>query len=102
MTTQIAIGKTKAKKTARAMRIWIEGAKPAKAGFIPNATYTVDLSGQTVTLKLDPNGPRKVTGANRDGKPRPIIDLHCQQIASAFSDGQALTVTYDMGIITIA
>ena len=67
--------KTTAKQTARAVRIWIEGAKPAASGFTPDASFSITHGDGFISLTLDPNGSRRVTKATRNGKARPIIDL---------------------------
>ena len=91
--------KTTAKKTSRAVRIWIEGAKPASSGFTPDATYSITYGDGFITLTLDPNGSRRVTKATRNGKARPIIDLHSAEVAAVFSGGTSIEVAYLDGSI---
>ena len=91
--------KTTAKQTARAVRIWIEGAKPASSGFTPDATYSMYLRDGFITLTLDPNGSRRVTKATRNGKARPIIDLHSAEVAAVFAGGTSIEVAYLDGSI---
>ena len=99
--------KTTAKQTARAVRIWIEGAKPASSGFTPDATYSITygvgrktyLRDGFITLTLDPNGSRRVTKATRNGKARPIIDLHSAEVAAVFAGGTSIEVAYLDGSI---
>jgi hypothetical protein len=43
----VATGTTKVKKTARSWRIWIEGNKLLKAGFVPEARYSVHSQVET-------------------------------------------------------
>ena len=94
---------TTAKETKRAMRVWIEGQKLNQAGFVPEARYTADYLSvaQTITLTLDPNGSRAVTKSNRNGKARPIIDLHSSEVSEVFSAGDRLRVTFKAGEIKI-
>jgi len=91
--------KTTAKTTARAVRIWVEGAKPASSGFTPDATYSITYGDGFITLTLDPNGSRRVTKATRNGKARPIIDLHSAEVAAVFSGGTSIEVAYLDGSI---
>ena len=91
--------KTTAKQTARAVRIWVEGAKPASSGFTPDATYSITYGDGFITLTLDPNGSRRVTKATRNGKARPIIDLHSAEVAAVFSGGTSIEVAYLDGSI---
>ena len=91
--------KTTAKKTSRAVRIWIEGAKPAAAGFTPDASFNITHGDGFITLNLDPNGSRRVTKATRNGKARPIIDLHSAEVAAVFAGGTPIEVAYLDGSI---
>ena len=101
-TTKIVVarGTTKVKKTARSFRIWIEGNKLLQAGFEPDVRFSVDLDFATeghparIFLKLDASGDRRVTKASRNGKARPIIDLHQALIGELFNEGTELEVFY--------
>ena len=96
----IATATTTAKATARAVRIWIEGAKLNSAGFTPDTPYKVlfeatpFLRDTTITLVVDANGDRRVTKATRNGKARPIIDLHSRDVAEVFPAGTKVRVEY--------
>jgi hypothetical protein len=105
----VATGTTKVKKTARSWRIWIEGNKLLKAGFVPEARYSVHSQVETddyparICLKLDANGDRKVTKASRNGKARPIIDLHERLIVEIFPAVPVVEVAYlSTGFILIS
>ena len=76
----IAEATTKAKATSRSVRVWIEGNKLIKAGFLPDTPY-------------------QITKATRNGKRRPIIDLHDSKIAAAFPAGTEVVVRYYDGVI---
>jgi len=91
--------KTTAKKTARAVRLWVEGAKPAASGFTPDASFSITHGDGFIALTLDPNGSRRVTKATRNGKARPIIDLHSAEVAAVFSGGTSIEVAYLDGSI---
>tara|TARA_R100000908_G_C3650443_1_gene82451 strand:- start:182 stop:529 length:348 start_codon:yes stop_codon:yes gene_type:complete len=103
----IATSTTTAKATARAVRLWIEGAKLTAAGFNPDTTYklwerniTSQLWERNITsqrriiLIVSNNGERRVTKAMRNGKPRPIIDLHSKEVAEIFPAGTKVRVEY--------
>ena len=103
----VATGTTKVKKTARSWRIWIEGNKLLKAGFLPDARYSVNFQRENpnydtdgyyrparILLTLNINGDRTVTKASRNGKDRPIIDLHQHVIGELFTAGTELQVEY--------
>jgi len=103
----VATGTTKVKKTARSFRIWIEGNKLLEAGFSPDVQFSVrfqqeknnfDTHGRyypaRICLALDSEGDRRVTKASRNGKARPIIDLHQALIGELFAEGTELEVSY--------
>ena len=98
----IATSTTTAKATARAVRLWIEGAKLNSAGFTPDTAYYVfsQLLDGALVLMIDTDGDRRVTKAMRNGKPRPIIDLHSKDIAAVFPAGTKVQVRYEDGAIT--
>ena len=92
----IATATTTAKATARAVRIWIEGAKLTAAGFEPDTAYVINsrLRADALVLMVDANGDRRVTKATRNGKARPIIDLHSKDVAAMFPAGTKVRVEY--------
>ena len=90
----IATSTTTAKATARAVRLWIEGAKLTEAGFTPDTAYNVMVRDTTITLLVSDMGERRVTKAMRNGKPRPIIDLHSKEVAETFPAGTKVRVEY--------
>ena len=104
----IATSTTTAKATARAVRLWIEGAKLTAAGFNPDTRYRVfeqahavagssrciPSSDRRITLTVSVLGERSVTKAMRNGKPRPIIDLHSKEVAEIFPAGTKVRVEY--------
>ena len=97
----IATSTTTAKATARAVRLWIEGAKLTAAGFTPDTAYYVfsQLRDGALVLMIDTDGDRRVTKAMRNGKPRPIIDLHSKDVAAVFPAGTKVHVRYQRDMI---
>ena len=97
----IATSTTTAKATARAVRLWIEGAKLNSAGFTPDTAYYVfsQLRDGALVLMIDTDGDRRVTKATRKGKPRPIIDLHSKDVAAVFPAGTKVHVRYQRDMI---
>ena len=95
----IATATTTAKATARAVRIWIEGAKLTAAGFNPDTAYNVMVRDTTITLLVSDIGERRVTKATRNGKARPIIDLHSKEVAAVFPAGTKVHVRYQRDMI---
>ena len=97
----IATATTTAKATARAVRIWIEGAKLTAAGFTPDTAYVINSRqrADALVLMVDANGDRRVTKATRKGKARPIIDLHSKDVAAMFPAGTKVHVRYQRDMI---
>lgn len=94
---------TSCKERARGLRIWIEGQKLSACGFTPDAAYKLRYAreAKSITLILDPEGPRRVTKATRNGKARPIIDLTGKALGEVFTPGEKLRVTFTNGQILI-
>ena len=103
--TGAPVGKssTKAKKTARAMRVWLENKSLLEAaGFHAGAKYNVRYGQHGyMVLSLDADGNGTVSSCKRGDVVRPIIDLHSAKVASTFNDGDLLTVVYSKGHIDV-
>ena len=118
------IGYTKLKQTSRAFRIWIEGNKLVRSGFDTNQEfrayyfpYFISLISSNYLLKgyrsyEKINKPflkntihianLQVSGAKRNGKHRPIIDLHNQRVGEVFKPNQLIKIVYEKDQILIA
>lgn len=94
---------TTVKQTKRALRIWIEGRKLIDCGFLPLTRYNLayNIAVKELVLQVANTGSRQVTGSNRDGKPRPIIDLHSKELEQLFQAGDRVEVVFEHGVITI-
>tara|TARA_R110002110_G_scaffold158876_1_gene356463 strand:+ start:106 stop:453 length:348 start_codon:yes stop_codon:yes gene_type:complete len=76
------------------LRLWIEGARLFKAGFNSGDKFAMEFvkmdefdHGTTIITK-DVGGSRTVSGKPRkNGKPRPIIDVHNGAFATLFPSG---------------
>lgn len=82
-------------------RLWIEGAKLSAAGFVRGAAYSYDISGDTVTLRLDEAGSRKVCGRKRNGRDYPVIDLQLKDLEENFDPGTRVCVVFTENEISI-
>ena len=58
-----------------APRLWLEGRRPANAGFLPGARYSVEIRREkkAVVLRVVTDGHRVVAGKTRNGKEVPIM-----------------------------
>ena len=88
------------KRTAKGMRIWLEGKRPALAGFNRYAGYNRTITDDSVILTLSNTGSHNVAGRTRNGKDLPIIDIMQQQIG-AFNADDKLKAVYSNGMITV-
>jgi len=81
-------------------RIWIDGPRLTRAGFIPGARYwsPVSLGKMTLTLTEGEGTARKVSG-RPTGKP--IIDISGQDVHDAFPTCAAVDVEFKAGLISI-
>src|SRR3546814_4438112 len=58
-------------------RIWLEGRRLERAGFVPAARYEISLdeTTRTITLSLAANGERMVSRKVRGDTELPVIDI---------------------------
>lgn len=93
---------TTAKATKRGIRVWLENkSKLESAGFHAGAMYDITTAHNSIALKVNANGACRVSSCKRGDAVRPIIDLHSKALEQVFTAGQALTVYYVNGAITI-
>ncbi|WP_210467338.1 DNA cytosine methyltransferase [Vibrio crassostreae] len=79
-------------------RLWMEGAKLQRNGFIPGASFSVAKNDveKSITLIIDPNGKFSVAERNKNNpdKPsKPIIDLKRQGVLGSFKEEQLVRAT---------
>lgn len=95
----LATGKASIKPTARGVRLWIEGAKLAKAGFARYDHYERSVSPDAIVYRrVEHNAKLAVAGRERNGKALPIIDYSAPSI-DGYPVGTALTVEYRHGLV---
>ena len=82
-------------------RIWLEGARLAKAGFNWNVQYSTHFDNLSIKLVIDAEGDRKVAGRMRNNKEIPILDL-CSAGITKFAKGyESVQVIVSNGVIVI-
>ena len=81
--------------TSRGGRLWIEGDRLTSVGFTKGSHYLRTDGSGCITLILDAEGKRKVSG-----KAKPIIDISAKSL-DGFAIGQECLVEYRLGSITI-
>ncbi|QAY80369.1 DNA cytosine methyltransferase [Sphingosinicella sp. BN140058] len=84
-------------------RIWLEGRKLARAGFVPAARYqlSVDHDSRTVELRLAANGERLVSRKARGEEELPVIDLANGQVLQSFEGLETVKVRFENGAVII-
>jgi len=80
-----------------ASRVWIEGTRLVRAGFVVAARYTLVEVDGTLVLTLAETGARKVSGKGE----KPIIDITGDTIRRVFVGRPTVTVDYTDGRIVI-
>jgi DNA (cytosine-5)-methyltransferase 1 len=76
-------------------RVWLQGKRPLKGGFLPGLLYCVkkDASKQMLTLELAENGDHVVCKkTNKDGTEIPIIDINSIESLGMFDGMEAVRV----------
>ena len=77
-----------------APRLWLEGRRPANAGFLPGARYSVEIRREkkAVVLRVVTDGHRVVAGKTRNGKEVPIIDINSCELLEMFAGMEKIRV----------
>ena len=80
-------------------RVWVESKRLSEFGFTRGAPITIDLNGDGIVVRLDPNGKRKVAG--RPDKQILDICFPLEQRADMFCGAAKLRVGIEQGLIVI-
>lgn len=83
-------------------RLWMEGEKLTRAGFVRGARYDIELSNGLVTLVLNEQGSHQVSGKDKHNRSIPIIDINPARDDRDFETGTRVRVLFNVGKITIA
>ena len=89
----IATGKTSVRSKRNTIQIWVEGSKPAKAGFIKGKSFSYTLSDGAMIVTLCDYPCRTVSSRN-------TIDITTKELEEYFEAGDKLIVTYSENMIT--
>jgi len=90
------LGENRGKK-----RIWLEGAKIAREGYLVGQRFDVKVSHEKVTMTLNEVGQYKVSKRTRKEEEMPIIDVNNTEITNVFADTVLLRVVINRGTIVI-
>ena len=89
----IATGKTSVRSKRNTIQIWVEGSKPAKAGFTKGKYFNYTLSDGAMIVTLCDYPCRTVSSRN-------TLDITTKELEQYFVAGDKLAVTYAEGLIT--
>lgn len=84
-------------------RVWLEGARLDRSGFVAAARYELDLDkdGMSIVLRLDPEGGRMVSRRGTTGTLTPIVEIASAKALSMFDGLERLCVRFEDGRIRI-
>lgn len=85
-------------------RIWMQGKVLDDAGFKARAKYKVDIGADLISLQLDSEGTRAVSGKDKTPEYRePVIDLHQKALTAFVQDATHVEIKLnsDKGVIEI-
>lgn len=101
--TVIACSKRKLGVNRGQLRLWMEGAAPARAGFLPGERFTIMVheDRRSVVIRLDPLGQRLVSRKGSDDRERPVIDINSTELLRPFEGQQMVRVMLMHGEIWI-
>lgn len=84
-------------------RVWMQGNRPARAGFAPGTRYSVkaDHDRCMLVLSLDDSGTRVVSRKLKNEKEIPVIDLNSTEVLGMFEGFEKLRLVMQEGRIYI-
>lgn len=77
-----------------APRLWLEGNRPARAGFEPGKRFTVEAVKErsAIVLRVADAGTRVVSRKERGGREVPVIDINSQELLAMFDGMESVRV----------
>ncbi len=84
-------------------RLWMQGSRPAQAGFIPGTRYNItpDREKGMLVLEVVSNGVRVVSRKTQGSKEVPVIDLNSAELLSLFDGMDTVRLVMQCGRIFI-
>lgn len=83
-------------------RLWLEGQKLLREGYLPGMKFDLELKDSQVVLRVKEDGNFTVSKRERNGRISPIIDLTAQELSSVFDGVEILKVFIRNGSIVIS
>lgn len=82
-------------------RIWLEGGKLAREGYLPGGQYDLSVADGKILIKPNATGTYTVSRKSRNGKLLPVIDICRDDLAELFDGVEMLRVLVTKGKIVI-
>src|SRR5690606_33879231 len=73
-------------------RLWLEGQKLSREGYLPGLKFDLELRDSQAMIVLNETGRFTVSKRERNGKTIPIISVTAQEMASIFDGVEKLRV----------
>lgn len=84
-----------------APRVWMEGMKLARAGFVPGTKYAIEVAGVRVVMRIAEGGERAVSVKRRGDAEMPVIDLNSAKALGVFDGLERVRVIVRANEITL-
>ncbi|MEY2151102.1 DNA cytosine methyltransferase [Rhodanobacter sp. 115] len=95
------VGEVKVGSAHGAPRVWMEGMKLARAGFMPGTKYAIEVAGVRVVLRIAESGERSVSLKRRGEAELPVIDLNSAKALGVFDGLERIRVIVRANEITL-
>lgn len=82
-------------------RVWIEGKQLLAYGFSVGERFSVHYEPSKVSLLLDAEGDRVVSGRARKGEALPIVEINSGSLSDSLGRSQHITATLLPGAIVL-
>lgn len=83
-------------------RLWLEGQKLQREGYIPGTRYNIEIKDSSLCLVVAENGDYIVSKRERNGRIAPIIDINNQEISALFDGVETVRVLIRAGKIVVS
>lgn len=83
-------------------RVWLEGIKLEREGFLPGMRYNLELQDSKIVLRTSETGYFTISRRERNGKISPIIDICSNELRRLFAGVHMLRVAIRRGSIVIS
>lgn len=83
-------------------RLWLEGQKLQKEGYLPGTRYNIEIKDSSLCLVVADNGDYIVSKRERNGRVAPIIDINNRELSVLFDGVDIVRVLIRSGKIVVS